>query len=255
MLFAFSDINVEKFEQVSISMANSFGITNKASQSETEELIGSGMLQLPGLEEYYYRLNRTSDNTVSDPNEVDTQKEITKDQELNEALTKLNEKMEEDTASMYDEISDLTKQYNLSDYIELSIDPDHKYVELTLKGSVLYPSGEAEIKQDSLPILNSIGTILKKFKGYSVEITGHTDNVPMSEESQYKDNNWLSSARALNAAQYLIDKCGIDPATLKYSGRGEYDPIADNATEEGRARNRRIEIKIYNELSTESNIN
>ena len=67
--------------------------------------------------------------------------------------------------------------------------------------------------------------------------------------SAYRDNNWLSSARALNAAEYLIDNSGLDPTNLKYSGRGEYEPIASNSTEEGRAKNRRIEIKIYNAYS------
>jgi chemotaxis protein MotB len=65
----------------------------------------------------------------------------------------------------------------------------------------------------------------------------------------FKDNNWLSSARALNAAEFLIENNNLDPRNLKYSGRGEYEPIADNTTSEGRAKNRRIEIRIFNEYS------
>ncbi len=60
----------------------------------------------------------------------------------------------------------------------------------------------------------------------------------------------LSSFRALSVAEYLINNKGINPAKLKYSGRGEYVPVADNSTPEGRALNRRVEIKIYNELSS-----
>ncbi len=149
---------------------------------------------------------------------------------------------------MYDKVSDLTDQYNLGDYVELGMDPDYQYVQISLRGSVLFDSGEADIKKEAKPILAKIGELLKKFEGYTVEIEGHTDNVPMVS-STYKDNNWLSSARALNAAEYLIKTQKLDASRIKYTGRGEYEPVASNATSEGRARNRRIEIKIYNELS------
>jgi chemotaxis protein MotB len=259
MLFAFSDINVEKFEIVSISMANSFGITKNTSDTDAQGVIGAGMVQLSELADYYLRIgdsdSSTTDATDNATDDTGTASDLNKEDadkaELDEAIARLDQKMEESTTAMYDLASDLTEQYDLTDYVELSIDPEYKFIELTLKGSVLYDSGEAEIRQKALPILNSIGRIIKKFEGYNVEITGHTDNVPMSKNSQYEDNNWLSTARALNAAQYLIEECNIDPATLKYSGRGEYDPIASNATQEGRAKNRRIEIKIYNEYSSE----
>ncbi len=234
MLFAFSDINIEKFEKVSISMANSFGITKNTSDSEKSDLVGSGMSQLSGLDQYYSELDKPDQEDLSQA-------------ELDKAMAALDKKMESATEKMYDKISDLAVEYNLTDYVELSMDPDHKYVELTLKGSILYSSGEADIKKESLPILKSIGNILNNFENYNVEITGYTDNIPMTQDSEYKDNNWLSSARALNAAQYLINECNVDPSTLKYSGRGEYEPIASNETEEGRALNRRIEIKIFNE--------
>ena len=150
---------------------------------------------------------------------------------------------------MHDRLSDLREQYNLTSDTELKIDPQYQYVQLELKGSVLYDSGSASIRKEAESILSKVGTLLKKFAGYEIEIVGHTDNVPMVSGT-FKDNNWLSTARALNAAQYLIDKCDIDPAYLKYSGRGEYEPISSNATSEGRARNRRIEIKIYNKYSS-----
>ncbi len=251
MIVAFSDINVNKFEQLSISIANSIGA--KKNSTASDGMIDSGMSQIGGLEQYYSLLDQeaTDEDTSSDQEEdPDQSGTATEKEELDEAIAKLEQKMEEETTVMYDEVSELADRYNLTDYVELSMDDQYKYVELTLKGSVLYASGDAKIKRAALPILNSIGNIINEFKGYGVEITGHTDNVPMSENSQYKDNNWLSSARALNAAQYLIEECGVDPAMLKYSGRGEYDPIASNATEEGRAKNRRIEIKIYNEYST-----
>ena len=78
-----------------------------------------------------------------------------------------------------------------------------------------------------------------------IEVEGHTDNVPISS-AKYKDNNVLSMFRALTVADYLREVTTIEPSHIKSSGRGEYVPIADNSTPEGRARNRRVEIKIYN---------
>ncbi len=280
MLFAYSDVNQEKFEKISISFSNSFGLFDGGGASMGEgELISSGMTQLSELDQYFTNVGRSSSRagintdgqadtsdlinaqngnpgTQDSPNPEEVTGSASTDMTvgneeigLDAALEKINAEMAKANEDMYDQISDLTGQYNLKNDIELSIDPDNKYVQLTLKGSVLYDSGEADIRKTALPVLDKIGNILNKFKGYRFEITGHTDNVPMTS-NKFKDNNWLSSARALNAAEYLIRECGIDPSALKYSGRGEYEPISSNATSEGRANNRRIEIKIYNEYST-----
>ncbi len=238
MLFAFSDINVDKFEKLSKSMANSIGISKD--KTAMNEVINPGMSQIDGLDKYYSDLEDGSKDTNTN-GEVD----------INKALAEIDKKMTAATSKMYDEVSNLADQYHLSDDLKLDIAPDHKYVQMTLEGTILYDSGKAEIKKESLPILANIGEILKKFKGYNIEITGHTDNVPTSDSSKFKNNNWLSSARALNAAEYLINECGINSAKLKYSGRGEYDPISSNDTEKGRAMNRRIEFKIYNQYSSE----
>jgi chemotaxis protein MotB len=276
MLFALSDVNGEKYEKISISMANSFGVfAGGGASAGNGQLIGSGMTQMTELGDYLTQMGATNDasktgnveegeDDISGDTENDNEgtggssnnqgtggseaTDNTEDVGLDEAMEKIDEERENASSGMYDEISDLTDKYNLGDYVDLNIDSDYKYVQLTLRGSVLYDSGEADIKEVAKPILTKIGDILKKFKGYHIEITGHTDNVPMND-STYKDNNWLSTARALNAAEYLINECSIDPAVLKYSGRGEYEPISSNATPEGRAKNRRIEIKIYNEYS------
>jgi chemotaxis protein MotB len=302
MLFAMSDVDAEKFDQISVSMANSIGIFDAGGSSiGSGNLISSGMTQMNELDEFYTNMGKASKQTgnaiqAEDNDSPEEETELSNegsetlngeegvkdnhgnegiqdnqkndnihesgskgsagsrdkagsgDAKLTEAMNTIEEKMQEVSTGMYDQVSELTEKYNLGAYVELSIDPEYQYVELTLKGSILYDSGDAKLKDASLPILAKIGDILKKFKGYTVEITGHTDNVPISS-SKYKDNNWLSSARALNAADYLINQCKLDPAHIKYSGRGEYEPIASNATAEGRAKNRRIEIKIFNEYS------
>ena len=257
LLFAMSNIDNEKFEKISISLANSIGIFEGGGSSIGDGvLISSGMTQLSNLDEFYSNMGEKSeqngeDITEEDPNSSGGEITIDKqnEEEVEEAKEMLAQEMEKLSGSMYDQISDLTDQFNLGDYVELSIDPEFQYVQLSMKGSILYESGKADILENAKPILSKLGDLLGKFDGYIIEIVGHTDNVPIYSEA-FKDNNWLSSARALNAAEFLIENEKLDPSKVKYSGRGEYEPIASNDTPEGRAKNRRIEIKIYNELSS-----
>ena len=72
----------------------------------------------------------------------------------------------------------------------------------------------------------------------------------MANTRKYEDNDVLSMYRALNVANYIRDTTDIDPSHIKSSGRGSYVPIADNSTPEGRAKNRRVEIKIYNSYNS-----
>ncbi len=255
MLFAMSDVDGEKFENISISFANTYSIFDGGGSAIGQgQLISSGMTQLNNLDNYFSNMGEkteeTGDNTQSKDNSTDGDKKSggVSETEVEEAKAKLAQEMQNLSEDMYDQVSDLTDKYNLGDYVELSIDPEFQFVQLTMKGSILFASGKADIVEEAKPILSRLGDILRKFEGYTVEIIGHTDNVPMTSDT-FKDNNWLSSARALNAAEYLISNNKLNPAKVKYSGRGEYEPIASNDTEEGKAKNRRIEIRIYNELS------
>ena len=78
-----------------------------------------------------------------------------------------------------------------------------------------------------------------------IEIEGHTDNVPI-HSARFADNEELSSARALSVFYYLVDNTSLNPANLRHAGMGDRTPVADNSTEEGRSKNRRVEIRIYN---------
>ncbi len=98
--------------------------------------------------------------------------------------------------------------------------------------------GSDELTPDSLPLLDEIAALLKRCDGFDLEITGHTDSVGKAD-----DNLALSEARARSVARRL-EKLGIPPDRLHASGKGESEPIADNATAEGRERNRRIDFQL-----------
>ena len=107
-----------------------------------------------------------------------------------------------------------------------------------------------EIREDALPLIDKIGAILSNYDSNIIEIEGHTDNVPISND-RFPNNNVLSMFRALSVADYIRETTQLDPALIKSSGRGEYVPVADNTIPEGRARNRRVEIKIYNSYASQ----
>jgi outer membrane protein OmpA-like peptidoglycan-associated protein len=109
---------------------------------------------------------------------------------------------------------------------------------LNMPSNITFPTDGDRILPDFQPVLNSVGIILRKFDRSVVEVAGHTD-------SQGSDdyNFALSQRRARAVAMYLEDQ-GIDGRRLDSVGFGEEQPIASNASESGRAQNRRVEVSI-----------
>ena len=111
---------------------------------------------------------------------------------------------------------------------------------------IMIDSGEAVLKPAGAAVMQKIADLLATHPDIKIHVIGHTDNVPIrpSAHSRFASNWELSTARALAAVHCLTEKMGVDPRRLGAVGYGEYRPIADNATPEGRARNRRIAITI-----------
>ncbi|GAB4237700.1 MAG: OmpA family protein [Deltaproteobacteria bacterium] len=109
--------------------------------------------------------------------------------------------------------------------------------------SILFDSGKAEVKAGGLEVLQKVISILADVKDKAIRIEGHTDNVRIvgALAKRYPTNWELSAARAINVARFLQEQ-GIDPGQLAAVAYGEYKPVADNDTPEGKAKNRRIEI-------------
>jgi len=108
---------------------------------------------------------------------------------------------------------------------------------------ILFASGEAKVKKEGLAVLKRVVDVLKNVTDKNIRIEGHTDNVQIASNlSKVYPTNWeLSAARALNVTKYLQEQ-GIDPKIISATAFGEYQPLADNGTPEGRAKNRRIAI-------------
>lgn len=235
MLFSMSTIDAQKFELLAASFNQTFSIFDAGASAIGEGVLpGMGISQLTELDDY---INSTGREVEGDmiPENLETAVEVMEEAKLEES---------EELAS---QIEEALEERNLDK--EIDIEFTSQYVQLTLNGALLFDSGSVEIKEEALPLMNQLGIILQRFSEGTIEIEGHTDNVPMSG-SKYSNNDELSSGRALSVFYYLERNTTLDVSKIKHSGRGEYVPIADNSTEEGRARNRRVEIKIFNSLSS-----
>ncbi|MFA7062256.1 MAG: OmpA family protein [Pedobacter sp.] len=116
---------------------------------------------------------------------------------------------------------------------------------VNMEAAILFDSGKADVKDDGLLILQKMVDTLKAVKDKAIRIEGHTDNVLISGAlTRVFPTNWeLSAARAINVTRYLQQQ-GLDPSILSAAAFGEFKPVADNTTMEGRAKNRRIEITL-----------
>lgn len=117
------------------------------------------------------------------------------------------------------------------------------FIVIEVSNQLLFGSGQAELKTQFQPIAVDIATALDAEPG-SIKVVGHTDNVKPRKSSQFKSNFDLSIARA-KAVQSMLGKLLKDASRLSADGKGEDEPIADNATADGRARNRRIDVMIH----------
>ncbi|MBO5145805.1 MAG: flagellar motor protein MotB [Lachnospiraceae bacterium] len=263
MLFAMSDVNAAKFEEMALSFQSNFSIFKGGAQAIGDGiLISNGVSQLNQLDEYINSTGKVAESDsdavefdanaadVSDAELEELAEQLGADKEevreLQEALAELEEEKMRLSEELAEKIEEAFAESMMSDKVEVDFNSD--YVRLTLNGAFLFDSGKADIKQDAIPVLNKVGVILSKYAESDIEIEGHTDSVPLNG-GRYENNDVLSSYRALAVFNYLKENASLDPGVMKHSGRGEYMPIADNATPEGRAKNRRVEIKIYNSLS------
>ena len=248
LLFSMSTVDTEKFEMVVQSLQSTFSILPSGGSTIGDgELISSGVSMLEKFDIYFNsssalpKGDEEPDDSVTNPDTTVTTEEAQETLE-NAGIT--------ESEQMAEQVSRLLQSYGLENQVDVEF--NEYYTLINLNGALLFNSGEATIREEVLPVMEKIAVILNNYTNNLIEIEGHTDNVPPAAGEQYSDNDILSMYRALNVANYIRYNTTLDPAHIKSSGRGSYVPIADNSTAEGRAKNRRVEIKIYNSLNSES---
>ena len=139
--------------------------------------------------------------------------------------------------------NNLTRSLSREEMRDVDVQVLKGVVYISLADNMLYKSGSYEISPVANETLSKIAKIIKDYKDYDVLIEGNTDNVPISKPNIR--SNWdLRTLRASSVVQALQNQHGVDPKRLTAGGRGEYNPIASNATDAGRSKNRRTQIII-----------
>jgi chemotaxis protein MotB len=139
--------------------------------------------------------------------------------------------------------NNLTRSLSREELKDVDVQVLKGVVYISLSDNMLYRSGSYMISETAGDVLGKIAKIIKDYKGYDVLIEGNTDNVPINMVNIR--NNWdLSALRGSSVVQALQNQYGVDPKRLTVGGRGQYNPVASNDTEMGKAKNRRTQIII-----------
>jgi chemotaxis protein MotB len=119
-------------------------------------------------------------------------------------------------------------------------------IEITLRSDVSFAPGEAKLTKAGRSSLMSLRSALtSEYGNYQVRVIGHTDAQPLRRTKDKWGSNWgLGSARAIEVVQFMETELGISASRLMSASRGEHEPVADNRTKDGMAKNRRVEIVV-----------
>jgi len=210
LLFSFSVIDAKKFEEIANSFAGTPFVAVEAVNAEIEEI---SILNLHGPGD-------TSEELKESAQAI--QKEF---DQLYQAMKTHIERNQLDT--------------------ELTLQKEDDVILLRVRESALFDSGKADIKQESLPLLEQVAEVFDKH-GEAIEmitIEGHTDNVPISS-ARFRDNWELSTSRATRVLRYFFEHSSLEQGQYSVRGFGELQPVASNDTEEGKALNRRVDFVI-----------
>lgn len=131
---------------------------------------------------------------------------------------------------------------------DINIKVDKGVVYIDISDKLLFKSGKYEVTPQAKTVLGKVAAVLKNQADIEFMVEGHTDNVPYVGGGALTDNWDLSVRRATSVVKILQKQYGLDPAKMAAAGRGEFKPVADNSTKEGKAANRRTRIVILPQL-------
>ena len=206
LLFAFSSIDIQKFRAIMSAFQGSIGVLDSGRAVHRDDRIEDAALEM-------------------DVEQIITPPTI---QELRQLQ------------DIFDTLQTWAAQQDLDGLVYVVM--EERGIIIRFADRVLFDLGKAELRQEAKEVLDRIGNLLNRIPNH-VRVEGHTDNLPI-RTAMFPSNWELSTARATSVIRYLIENCGLQPNMLSAAGYGEYRPIQTNATGEGRAANRRVDIVI-----------
>ncbi|MDP4085553.1 MAG: flagellar motor protein MotB [Bacillota bacterium] len=226
VMFAMSSVDAQKFQLLSRAFNQMFtggtGLLNY--QSPTPQ----GQVDAPDIKKKDQKRDQyQSENPTKVTNQQVDQLAKQRDQEELKALQA--------------KVNTYIQKNNLINKLQTSLTNEGLLV--TIRDNVLFDSGSADVRNVDIKTANEIGNLLIMNPPRNIIISGHTDNVPI-KNSQFESNWELSVMRAVNFMKIVLKNDKLDPRWFSAKGYGEYQPVASNATADGRSKNRRVEILI-----------
>ncbi len=229
------------YNQAQIDLA-----TYKTGGSALERALAEEKARNKELKEALAALQKSYDQSVNSGN-VNISKLVDEINSSNKYIQRLIDAKSKSDSLNVALTNKLTRSLSREELKDVDVQVLKGVVYISLNDNMLYKSGSYEISSKAGETLAKIAKVSADYSGYGVLVEGNTDDVPISKTNIR--NNWdLSCLRASSVVMELQTKYGVNPSRLTAGGRGEYNPLEENTTEQGRARNRRTQIIITPKL-------
>ncbi|MDA8227660.1 MAG: OmpA family protein [Desulfitobacterium hafniense] len=233
VLYSMSKLDADKFKAVadSLNKALGGGTPSKIEMSNSPEgpsLFNTGHPQ-------------TKATVPGKSNEIENNDNASKQQNSNQQIGQGNQDQDNMTIEgIKIKLDKFAQDNQLQTQLVSSI--EERGLVISIQETLLFESGSADLTARAAKILDKINTVLVSAPNY-IKVEGHTDNLPINT-AKFPSNWELSVLRSTNVLHRMVKSGGISPDRLSATGFGEYRPLASNSSEEGRARNRRVDLVI-----------
>jgi chemotaxis protein MotB len=231
---------MQRFEEIQKARAEAISATEVASKkaSDCQQDLDAVTVKLAGLTE-------ERDGLVKQVNELES-----KASELTSTLEEREKELARLTATYHSLEDKMAAEIKRGD---VKLSQSEGRIQVDLVDKVLFDSAQAEVSTRGEEVLTRLGAILQGIDDRQIQISGHTDDAPITLpdlKAKFATNWELSTARAVNVVRFLSEKAQVKPGRMLAAGYGQYRPLTTNATPKGRAANRRIEILLLPPLQT-----
>jgi len=226
-LYAMSQADQRKVESLVASIRDSFGHVKSGGSSERVNLVESGDLRkIPSVKPEMSAPGRGGDDL--------------KNGKKNRSRAEVKDFYAAKAA-----IEEMLKNAGAQEKVNVQV--TKRGLVVSLKEAGFFDSGSADVRRNSFVLLDAVAKSLGNFNN-PIRVEGHTDNVPINSPA-FRSNWELSTSRATSVVRILTDEYGFQPQTISAVGYGEFRPIADNNSVEGRMKNRRVDIVLLGKES------
>lgn len=230
VLYSMNTVDVKKFEEM--SRAFNVALSN-----------GNGVMDFPSI------IQQGEDPSKKKQNADD--KDKSKDQKGQSAAEELVKKEQAELEDLKKKIDDYIDKHGLSTDLETKLNMSQLMI--TISDRALFEPGRAAVNPKGRELAIAIATMLQQYPAYNVVISGHTDTTPMNT-AEFRSNWDLSAIRAVRFMDIMLENEELVPNRFSAIGYGEYHPVADNDTIEGKAKNRRVEVSIIRTVVDTNNV-